>query len=399
MMLRHLIKLFWVRRKSNALLLAEIIISTMVLFAVVYMTASSIRRWNQPTGFDHRDLYVVNLDIWRLESISADARVGMLERTVNIMQEVESMPGVSSVGGMMPAVYSLATSSTTLSYNGKEISTEISTVSDDIQDVLGIDIYQGRWFEEADEAIEWTPVVLDARIAKELFGDEDPVGKIVDEESGLRVVGVSEPFRAHGELSTQKYFTFVRQRLTNSHGEDDPISSLVVKVDPGSPLTLEHDLLKRVQTVVPGWSITVDSVRNMRENSMKFATVPIIILAIVAAFLLIMVVLGLLGVFWQAVTSRIDELGLRRSFGGTRRQVMMQILGEIVVLTLIGGLIAGILVVQLPLLGLLDATAGGTVIVSLVATLILMVVMTLLSGLYPAWLASKIEPAEAMHYE
>jgi len=397
--IRHLFKLFWIRRKANGLLLTEIVISTLVLFAVVYMVMSGIQNWNKPVGFDYHDLYAINLDIWRMEEVSAESAPLVREKTVRVLRAIEEMPGVVAAGGMNPAAYSIAYSSTELRWKEKSLTTELTTATDELRGVLDIDMIQGRWFDKSDESLEWTPIVIDERVAKELFGDENPLGQIADEDGDYHVVGVCEPFRAHGELSNQKYFAFVRQRTESNHGNVNPLSTILVRVQPGSPASIEHDLLRRAQSVAPDWSLTIDSAENMRNTTLRVAIIPIALLGGVAAFLLIMVVLGLLGVFWQAVTSRIEELGLRRSFGGTRKQVLLQIQGEIFVLTLVGGLIAGVLVVQLPILGILDAGAGAKVVISLIFTLILMFVMTSLSGLYPSILASRIEPAEAMRYE
>lgn len=398
-MIRHLLKLFWIRRKANALLLIELVISTLVLFAVVYMAIGGLRRWTDPTGFDFRDRYVINLDIWRMEWAVENSRVELLNHAGRVLRELKAMPGVTAVGTMSPAVYSIAYSMTDFHWNNKTINSEISTVSDEIREVFDIEMIAGRWFNKSDEALDWTPVVLDERLAMDLFGEEDPLGKVVSEDDNLRVVGVCETFRVHGELSTMKQLAFLRQRLQPRDGEANPPTTLVIRAEPNSPATLEHALLRRAQSVAPDWSITIDTVENMRSSALRLGIIPVVLLGVVAAFLLIMVILGLLGVFWQAVTSRIEELGLRRSFGGTRSDILWQIIGEILVLTFIGEFIASFLIVQFPLLGIMGPKASGTMLLSLPVTLIIMILLTVISGVYPALLASRIEPAQAMRYE
>jgi putative ABC transport system permease protein len=69
--------------------------------------------------------------------------------------------------------------------------------------------------------------------------------------------------------------------------------------------------------------------------------------------------MGLMGVLWQSVTRRTQELGLRRALGATASAVRNQVIGEIVVLTTIALLAGSVLFLQLPLLGVLSFVGVG----------------------------------------
>ena len=58
----------------------------------------------------------------------------------------------------------------------------------------------------------------------------------------------------------------------------------------------------------------------MRSSAIEFALVPLVGVGLVAAFLMLMVALGLLGVLWQSVTQRTREIGLRRAKGAHARE-------------------------------------------------------------------------------
>jgi putative ABC transport system permease protein len=114
---------------------------------------------------------------------------------------------------------------------------------------------------------------------------------------------------------------------------------------------------------------------------------------------MLMVGLGLVGVLWQSVTQRTKEIGLRRAKGATAGDIYIQILGEIFIITSMG-LIAGLLVVvQFPLLNLLGFLSGKVYIASIVVSMALIYLLTFVCGLYPSHLATKVHPAEALHYE
>jgi putative ABC transport system permease protein len=106
----------------------------------------------------------------------------------------------------------------------------------------------------------------------------------------------------------------------------------------------------------------------------------------------------LVGVLWQNVTQRTREIGLRRAKGATQQHVHAQILGELFVLASIGVFLGFIVVVQFPLLDLIGIEARVFAF-GLGVSLVLIYALTLTAGLYPSWLATKVQPAEALHYE
>jgi putative ABC transport system permease protein len=113
----------------------------------------------------------------------------------------------------------------------------------------------------------------------------------------------------------------------------------------------------------------------------------------------VMVVLGMIGVFWQSVTRRTHEIGLRRAMGATKSSIYRQFLGEVLLATTIGAAMGLVFVLQLPLLGIIDETQWQTLPESLLLALLSLYSLAVLSGLYPAWLAANVQPAQALHYE
>ena len=126
---------------------------------------------------------------------------------------------------------------------------------------------------------------------------------------------------------------------------------------------------------------------------------PLAITGIACLFLFIMVGLGLTGVLWQNVTRRTREFGLRRANGATAAMIYLQILGEILVATTFGMMIGTLIIIQFPLLDLLGFMEASVYISSFIISVALMYLLVILCGLYPSWLATRIQPAEALHYE
>jgi putative ABC transport system permease protein len=189
---------------------------------------------------------------------------------------------------------------------------------------------------------------------------------------------------------------FERKKLDDP--QQRPPRNLLVRVRPGTTAEFEEKLDKRLQGVAKEWSFDIQPLVQKRESALKILLAPVIAAGVIAASLMLMVGLGLVGVLWQNVTQRTREIGLRRAKGATLQHVYKQILGELFVLTSIGLIIGIIVVVQFPLLDLIgiEAKVFGF---GLVVSLALIYALTLAAGLYPSWLATKVQPAEALHYE
>jgi putative ABC transport system permease protein len=137
----------------------------------------------------------------------------------------------------------------------------------------------------------------------------------------------------------------------------------------------------------------------MRQTSFRMYLLPLLAGGVVAFFLMIMVGLGLSGVLWQNVIRRTHELGLRRAVGASRTQVFVQILLEVLCLTGVGLLLGVVLVLQLPLLGIGAFVPPAVYAAGLLGAMAAIVLLAAGCSLYPATLASRVTPAEALRYE
>lgn len=398
-MTRHLLKLVWHRKRSNALVIAEIFFSFLVVFAVVTLVASLVTRWNIPLGYDRENLWVVrfdNVDNTAEDDIGSDKYRAKVKELV---RETLAFPQVEGAALAACPPYSGNTWNGDRTVNGRRMHVTQDGVTDGYLETMKMKLVRGRWFSAEDEAATYRPVVIDTNLATAAWGTENPVGKeIQDDKTVLKVVGVVEHFRKDGEF-TSPDLKMMFHRVSFENDKERAPRNMVVRVRPGTTAELERVLSDRLHAAAPNYSFRIRRIDSMRRVAHRVFIIPAVAGGIVALFLMTMVGLGLTGVLWQTVTRRIRELGLRRSLGATGVRVRKQILAEVAILSTLAVIVGVVVVAQLPLLGILTVVTMPVFLFGVLGALLTIYAITLLCGVYPAWLASRIEPADALRYE
>lgn len=400
-MIKHLFKMVWNRKRTNFLITVEIFFSFLVLFAVILFGVYYTDNYRRPLGFSYENVWAVGVEAKDSESEDkllpgSDIIAKQLYLALKEFNEIEAVSAAGSEA--MPYSFSSANSGT--SVNNRDIMYAWGTASDGLKDVLGLNIVRGRWFGKEDDGMEWRPVVINQLMAEALFDSEDPIGKNVAPEEQIkqwRVVGVVSEFRKGGEFATPENFLF--QRFDFDNAKNRVLENFLIKVRPGVTADFEEKIISKLQPLAKDWSFDIDPLSKLRETSQSLSLAPIIAAGLIAGFLMIMVALGLTGVLWQNVTQRTKEIGLRRAKGATVGKIYNQILGELLVIASFGLIVGTAVVVQFPLLDLIGFISGQVFLYSLIISLLFIYLLTFLCGLYPSWLATRIHPAEALHYE
>jgi putative ABC transport system permease protein len=232
-------------------------------------------------------------------------------------------------------------------------------------------------------------------VGQSLSADRDP-----DDEPGqreLRVVGVMRAFRQDGALDAREEYALLRAEYARTAMQR--LSSLALRMRPGTDAAVEARLAAALQAAAPDWSFKLEPMEVSAESSWRLALAPILLALVVATFLILMVALGLSGVLWQSVTTRVRELGVRRALGASAQDIRRQVIGELLVmatLAMAGGLVV---VLQFPFLDLLGPVPSGVFFGGLALTIGALYALALVCAWQPARLATRVHPAEALRYE
>ena len=396
-MIRHLLKLVWNRKRTHLLIVAEIFVSFLVVFALLVTGLHFFYLYRMPAGFQHKDVWSVYVD---RETMSGEWTVEEAQTFRRLRLELEAMPEVVSAASADNNPFSGSHSITSWEQGDGIVRTEVGYGSSQLLETLQLELMAGRWFEPGDHTLNWRPIVIDQRLAHTLVGDDDPLGFVLDGDSDSmdqRVIGVLAAYRRAGPFADPGEFLF-RPALEES--DTAPSMNLfVVRLHPNTDAQFEERMTKRLQSIAHGWTITARSLDDQRSMKMQERLIPLAIVGTIGGFLLIMVVLGLTGVMWQNVIRRTREIGLRRAAGADRSSIHRQIVLEVVITAVFGVLLGSAIAAQVPVVGPFTMVPIGVVVQGIVISSLFLLALAGLCGLYPGWSATRIHPAEALHYE
>lgn len=400
-MTRHLFKLVWNRKRSNALIILEICVSFLVVFAVATLGLFFLDNYRQPLGFEWKNVWSVRVDIGQSGAILGGGSPVQAALFARLLKEIGSFGAVEAAAGAAVVPFDQGGMSGSWTIDGKDVQMDFAEVTPGFAKAMDLKMVAGRWFQDADSALSWEPIVIDRDLAREVYGSGDavgkPFGKPEAKERQRRVIGVVSDFRKAGELMPNGNFMFVLKGMDGP--EARPLRNLLVRVRPGTPAEFEETLVKRMQAVAPEWSFEVRPLSQVRTTSYHFFLTPLIVAGTVAFFLLLMVGLGLIGVLWQNLLQRTREIGLRRAAGASRAAVHRLVLLEQLVVTSLGVLLGTLLVIQVPVLDLIGVLSNRVFASGLLFAMVTMYLISFLCTLYPSTLVARVQPAEALRYE
>jgi putative ABC transport system permease protein len=424
-MIRHLWKLIWNRRKSNLFILLEVFVSFLVIFVVIVTGVKYLDNYGRPLGFSYKGVWAVYVGTPESAKELIDTKLDTADvrkRMDLMLQRLEELPEIAGASATIMAPYKGW--NWTDGYHTQRASFVhyYDQVSDRFPQLMGLQLVRGRWFDKEDDGASFDPVLINRKFAEMAFGDEDPIGKKLGKAEGpddlsTRIVGIFADYRMHGELSDPAPLILYRSDLTTPHQKFIPEHGfkyvpqhILVRIRPGTPESFEEKLISTMESQERDWSFEVKPLEILRHEYMRDKVTPLIIFSIMAAFLLLMSGSGLLGVLWMNVTRRTQEIGLRRAQGATAAAIYRQFLAEVLLIASIGiGQGCMVLLVIMPFLrfvassipglNILPSLRVGVMASGIVISGLLVSGIAALCALYPAYLATRIQPAEALHYE
>ena len=293
-------------------------------------------------------------------------------------------------------------------YQNKNWTTSVAGVNSNFQDVNNWTMTSGRFFSDKNVQNRERVAVVGQTVVKNLFADEDPVGKEIRVKNiPFRVIGVLKS-KGNGTMGNDQDDTVLIPYTTSMErveGIDYLRRVYVVVKDDGGIDRLQADIenLLRVRHNIKDTNLDDFNIQNMKsimETVAQTTGTFTLFLGAVAAISLVVGGIGIMNIMLVSVTERTREIGVRKALGATYSVIVTQFLIEAVVISLMGGFIG--IAFGIGASKVIGMVSGMSTIVS-VPTIIMSFAFSmaigLIFGIYPARKAAKLNPIDALHYE
>ena len=274
-----------------------------------------------------------------------------------------------------------------------------------IGDIEKVDVADGRYFSEAEDQTAARVAYIGADIADKLFPGRSAVGQEITLEGiGYRVVGVAV---AKGTVFGIPQDTFITLPIRTYRRNFGPLirwrSFYIVGTakndDQFADAVEEARLLMRLRRDLKAGEkdsfglLTPDAITGLRDR--LFGSIFLVAIA-VPGIALVVGAIVIMNIMLVSVTERTKEIGIRKALGARRADVLKQFLVEAVTLSAIGGAV-GVIIAWL--LGLIVSAFLIQTYLSIGAVVVAVSVsgvIGVISGIFPAWKAARLDPIEAL---
>ena len=301
-MIKHLFKLIWNKKKQNFLLITEMFISFLVIFAVFTSLVYYYRNYKKPMGFTYDNVWVINYQNAK-QFHSTDSVLQYYATLTAMLKNMPQIKALSYASGNVPFTSNINT--TGLSYKGQNLNPiNYYLTGDGYRDAFSMNLLEGRWFNQQDVASTYRPVVINASLKERLFGNGRAVGQLISDNSNssikkIKLIGVVQDMKDKGDYLPSGMALY--NRLDT--GTMRYMGQLVIKVSPNADAAFESKLYKTVASYMKDASVEIEHFSKKRESINSSTLIPITILSIVAGFLIINVSLGIFGVLCTTLTA------------------------------------------------------------------------------------------------
>ena len=289
--------------------------------------------------------------------------------------------------------------------NGLNWNTAIQGESPDYPQIRDWDIADGAMFTEADVRSLAKVAVIGKTVVDQLFIGDEPIGHtLIIRNIPFKIVGVLEskgfnlfgqdqddvviiPYTSHMRRITKR--TFVSSIMVQAADKDS-----IVQVQ-SDITTLMRDRHKSAEP-----DFTVRTQLELMAMATSTTRIMSVLLGAIASVSLIVGGIGIMNIMLVSVTERTREIGIRMAVGACSRDILIQFLIEAVTLSAAGGVMGialGMAAAKITshFTGWPTLTPYAWIGIACVSS----AAIGIISGFYPAWKASRLDPIEALRYE
>ena len=389
-------------RAHNALVVAEVALSVVVLIASGLLLNSFWRLMRVHPGFDPANVLATELSLVSPHYDDAQRRESFFHQ---LQDRLQSSPGVNSAGfiselplsGEANDTFFTITEHPPANPNDND-DADFRNIDGDYFATMRIPLLAGRVFDRQDSAESSKALIVNEPFVKKFFPNEDPIGKHLNMYEGkpefvtreiVGVVGGNKHFALQESLRPEMFKPGSFTRM-----------NIVVR-SAGNPAALTAVVRQAIHAIDPDETTstfrTMDDVISLSAAGDRFNTV---LLGAFGGIALLLTAAGIFGVLSYLVAQRTREIGLRMALGAQPQDVLRVIVGHGLRLVLAGlciGVAAGLVVTRWMSSVLFDVKPTDPLTFTAVA--VVLTAVAFLATYIPARRAMRVDPMVALRYE
>ena len=395
-MIKYLFVFLWNSRKKFTGILLEQALVFIVLMVCLTSLFDMLRQNKEPGLLDTENVALFGFMVPRQMDPAKRREVNLaMNAGIRNLRQWDYVESVSESHSLVPYLREpeyYASDSVTLF--GRKFEAHSKVADQDAQSVFDIRMERGKWLEALPNGS--LPVVITRQLA-DLTGntDDELIGAqmLDDRNQTYTITGIVPGIKE--DVFTVPSPGIITQLVYTSDDEYRIYREICARVRPGHMEEFCDASYREFKRLVPYFDEMEFIIRDMgvfKEKAMFPVTSRLKLLVIPTLFLLTFAFIGTLGLLMLNVKKRVQEFGIHRAIGATRRKLMGMMILQSLILTLLAS-VPGIV------LSLFIFNVTFTHLAAIIATLLIMLLFSLISSYYPAHQITQINPAAVLHQE
>jgi putative ABC transport system permease protein len=381
-MLPQILSILFRRKRQSALLIIQLFFSLIITFTLSSLVIFNYVNYHKARSVETDDILLIEINY----SNDTIRNLDLIRQELSQNRAIENF-AITSENQPFSKYMILQY----VKYNDLGMTTQIIKADPAYASIMDLDILEGEMFT-VDRSSDDVAVITKG-LKEHWFGNESPIGKYLeigsDRNQRVKIIGVVDNYKHVDDFTPLEY------GLIKPPSQSDFINKILVKSAVGLNSQLEREILSGMTKANKGWSYEIQTLEEVRMNKNLFITIPVLVVLTVGLFFIINVILGTFGLLISNINKRKREIGIRRSVGARKIQVIMQFIMEMIIITSVAVFFGLILMVQFPIFKVFDVPKN-IYVVAIVVSVSSIYTIVLLCSYFPSRQAGQIQPTIAL---